>query len=170
MTQDIAPTSERTRDLIWKRMGVKNAREISKEVGVPVDEVIRIRNEMLDSVDALSVQQERQRLIIELKGIAQDAREAADGSSDEFRAGLYNSSIAAMKTVLVELNRADQKDQEKVNHLNELRKREIIELYVGTVDAGVAEAAEKYGIDADDLFEIFNRHLRETAKSREIQA
>src|SRR5690606_38089768 len=119
---------DRVRGLIWRGMGVESARETAEKVGMKPDEVLRIRKELLDSVDALTVQQKRQKLIVDLQDIAQRVQEDYDSAPWEFKAGLMNSGISAMKTVLVELNRTAKGEQEAVDRLNELRVRELLRL------------------------------------------
>src|SRR5690625_7746741 len=64
--------------LIWKHAGVRPVREIAEMAGVRPDEVLRRKNELLEEVDVLTIQQKRQKLLIELDGIARDARKRAE--------------------------------------------------------------------------------------------
>lgn len=159
---------ERTQRLIWKRLGTRSARQISEETGLPVDQVIRIRNEMLDAVDDLTVKQAKQKLISDLQDIAATAKEDYDDSPWEFKSGLMNSAIAAMKTILVELNRTDKADEEKVNHLNAMRVRELVALIQEVVDISVDELVEKYDVlEKDEVYAIFDANMRKAARVRD---
>lgn len=160
--------TKRLERVIWKRMGNKSTVQIAKETGLPVDTVQRVKRELLEGVDDLTIAQKKQKLIVELEAIAQEAREAAEDADDEFRAGLYNSSIAAMKAMLVELNRLEKADTTRVDALNEMRVRELVSLMYEVIDSGVPVAAERYDIDADELFQIFNEALVRAAARREI--
>lgn len=158
---------ERVNRLIWKGLGVKSVREIANETGLEPQEVLRRRDEILNSVDVLTVQQSRQKLVVTLREIAQQVQDDYDSAPYEFKAGLMNSAIAAIKANLVELTRADKADNEKITHLNQLRIRELVELMQEIVDVSVAEVAEKYGIDEDELFDIFNKNLKAAGQKRE---
>lgn len=158
---------ERTQRLIWKRLGTRSARQISEETGLPVDQVIRIRNEMLDAVDDLTIKQSKQKLIADLQDIATKTQEDYDDAPYEFKAGLMNSSIAAMKTILVELNRTDKADEEKVTHLNDMRIRELVSLIQEVVDISVDELVEKYDLEKDEVYAIFDANMQKAARVRD---
>lgn len=161
-TQDEA--NERKDRLIWKALGVKSAREIAKETGMTPDEVLRRKNQMLDEVDVLTIQQTRQKLIVDLREIAQVTRDDYEKAGYEFKAGLMNSAIAAMKAILVEVGRQDAKESAAVERLNGLRIRELLHLLDRTVFRSLTEISETYDIDEAELQEIFQRHLRPAAE------
>lgn len=166
MTEDIAIDS-RIEKIIWQRIGVKSVRQISEEVGLPIEQVLAIRNRLLDGIDDLTLKQERQKLMVELKNISLDAKDRAENASDEFFAGMMNSSIAAMKTVLTELTRMDKADTSKIDRLNDLRVRELVQLLQEVVDVSVYEVSDRYGLDKDELFAIFNANLEQAASKRD---
>lgn len=167
MGDELVKVDERTQRLIWKRLGTRSARQISEETGLPVDLVIRTRNEMLDAVDDLTIKQAKQKLIGDLQEIASTAKEDYDESPWEFKSGLLNSSIAAMKAVLVELNRTDKAEEEKVTRLNELRVRELVALIQEVVDISVDEIVEKYDLEKDEVYAIFDTNMRKAARVRD---
>lgn len=159
---------ERVDELIWKHAGLKPVREIASLTGLKPEEVLRRKNELLESVDVLSIQQKRQRLLIELDGMARDARERAQGASDEFYAGTINASTGAIKTMLSELARQEKADQSKVESLNQKRVSELVSLMREVVDISVVEIASKNELDEDDLYEVFNRRMIEAAEKRDL--
>ena len=163
------PVDDRVERLVWKYLGVKSARQIADIAGVTPDVVLRVKRELLDSVDVLSIQEKRQKLLVDLQAMAQKAQDDYDSSPWEFKSGLLNSATASIKAVLVELNRADKADQSKVEALNALRVRELLTLLDEVVTGGVSEIAERYGLDEDDLFEVFQRNLTEAAAKRDAQ-
>lgn len=163
MTELDAPDG-RIENYIYRHIGKKSAREMATDLGVQPDEILRVKREMVDSVDELTMQVQKTKLLRSLQQIADDAQKAADEVDDERnKAGLYNSSIAAMKALFTELNRLSKSDQEKIDQLNELRKREIVNLYIATVDTSVNQIAEEFDIDATRLFEILNANLEKAA-------
>jgi uncharacterized protein (DUF433 family) len=153
--------------LIWRHAGVKSARATAEELGIKPEEVLRRRKDLLDSVDDLTIKQAKQKLIADLQGIAQSTKEDYEDAPWEFKSGLMNSSIAAMKAILVELNRADKADEEKVNHLNALRVRELVALIREVVDISVEEIAEKYDLNPDEIYPIFNANMEKAARVRD---
>ena len=98
---EIDPRLER---LVWKSLGLKTVRQIAEETGLTPDAIFAIKRELYESVDVLSVEQKKQKFIVMLEEIAHDTKEDYDNAPYEFKSGLMNSSIAAMKTIMVELN------------------------------------------------------------------
>jgi len=155
--------------LIWKHAGVRPVREIAEMAGVRPDEVLRRKNELLEEVDVLTIQQKRQKLLIELDGIARDARKRAEGATDEMASGLWNSSISAIKTLLQELSRMEKADGSKVEALNQLRIRELLSLIDRTVVRSVSEIASEHDLEEGDLLEVFQGHLVEAASEVQVE-
>ena len=167
MGDELVKVDDRTQRLIWKRLGTRSARQIAEETGLPVEAVIRVRNELLDAVDDLTIKQAKQKLISDLQDIATKTQEDYEDAPYEFKAGLMNSAIAAMKTILVELNRTDKADEEKVNHLNEMRVRELVALIQEVVDISVEELVEKYDLEKDEVYAIFDANMQKAARVRD---
>lgn len=159
----------RVDELIWKHIGLKSVREISAMAGIKPEEVLRRKNELLDGIDVLSIQQKRQRLLIELDGMAREMRERARGASDEFAAGMVNASTTNIKTYLQELARMEKADSGKIEALNQLRIRELLRLVDATVARSVREIASTYDLDETELMEIFQGHLVEAARELEAE-
>lgn len=166
MSDDIE-ISDRITRLVWKRLGNKSVRQIAQETGLTPEQVLRIKNELLEGVDDLSIAQKKYKLIVELEGIAQDAREAAENSVEDFKSGMWNSAVSAMKTMLAELNRIEKADTSKVEALNAMRVRELVSLMYEVVDSGVPVIAAKYDLPQDELFDIFQDALTRAAARRE---
>lgn len=160
--------NERTDRIIWQQAGIKSARDTAKELGLKPEEVLRRRKELIEGVDDLTIKQAKQKLIADLQAIALKTQEDYENAPFEFKSGLMNSSIAAMKTVLVELNRTDSADQERINQLNSLRVKELLSLIDRTVFSTLAEIASTYDLDEDELQQIFQSHLRPAAASLDM--
>lgn len=152
---------------IWKSIGIKSVRQIADETGLKPEEVLRRKNELLDEVDVLSIQQKRQRLLIELDGMARDARKRAEGVIDEYAAGLWNAATSAVKTMLTELARMERQDSGKIEALNNLRIRELLRLIDVTVARAVTEIASTHDLEEAELMEVFQSHLVEAAREVE---
>lgn len=152
---------------VWKSLGLKPLKQIAEETGLTRDQIIRIREELLTSVDDLTVMQKRQKLIISLEEMSQAAREDYDNAPFEFKAGVLNSAISAIKAVQSELNRMSKADQSRVDELNQKRIRELVSLIREVVDTSVSEVSEAHGLPEDELFEVFNRNLEAAARKRD---
>lgn len=159
----------RVDELIWKHIGLKSVREISAMAGIKPEEVLRRKNELLDGIDVLSIQQKRQRLLIELDGMARETRERAARVSDEFFSGAINASTGAIKTMLQELSRMEKQDSGKIEALNQMRVRELLKLVDFTVARSVREIASTHDLDETELMEIFQGHLVEAARELEAE-
>lgn len=156
---------ERIDAVIWKGVGVKPVRQIAEELGISPEKVLKRKRELLEGVDVLSIQEKRQKLLVELEGMAQDARTRAGSISSEFYAGTINASVSAIKVMLVELARAEKADSSAVEKLNEMRVREIMRLVDTTVTATLRQISETYDVDEVELITIFKDNLRPAAEA-----
>lgn len=161
---EIDPRVER---LVWKSLGLKTVRQIAEETGLQPEQIFAIKRDLFESVDSLTVEQKKQKLIVMLEEIAHDTKEDYDKAPFEFKSGLMNSSISAMKTIMVELNRTSKEDQGRIDSLNSLRVKELFSLLREVVDTSVVEVAGEHGLDEEELFEVFNRNLAKAAKKRD---
>lgn len=155
--------------LIWQYVGRKSVREIAEMTGLTPEKVLQRKNELLEEVDVLTIEQKRQKLLISLDEIAQDAMDKAVSISAEFYAGTLNSAVAAIKTMLGELARMEAKDQGKVEALNQLRVRELLRLVDSTVARTMAQISKEHELDEGDLMEVFQGHLVESARELETE-
>ena len=153
---------------IWKSIGIKSVRQIADETGLKPEEVLRRKNELLEEIDDLTIAQIRQRTTIDLQSIARKTQEDYDAAPFEFKSGLMNSAVAAMKVVLQEMNRLEKADNTKIEKLNQMRVRELVNLVREVVDVSVTEIAQKHGLDDQELFETFNRHMIDAAQKRDM--
>lgn len=160
----------RVEALVWKRLGIRSARQIAQEVGLKPEQVLAIKQKLLDDVDVLTVQQARQKLITDLRDIAQRTQDDYDAAPMEFKSGLMNSAVSAMKAVLVELARADKGEQAQVERLNMLRVNELLRLIDATVDKTLDDIARINSLDKAELLAIFQSHLLPAAKEMESEA
>ena len=161
MAEEIERTedSERVRKLIWRHMGVRSAREIAELTGVPPETVLRVKRELLEEVDVLSIQEKRQRIIIELEQMARESRERAQGMNDEFYASGVQASVAAMRLVLGELKLMEKQDNAKVETLNQKRVQALVQLVRDAVDTSVYDLSARFDIDPEEMFSVFNQNL-----------
>ena len=158
---------ERVDSIIWKHIGLKSVREIAELCGIKPEAVLRRKNELLDEIDVLSIAEKEARILVELDGMARDMRERAANTIDEYASGMINSSVAALKTMLSQLDRIKKQDQGKIEALNSLRVKELLRLVDETVARSVREIAATHDLEETELMEVFQGHLVESA--REIE-
>ena len=154
---------------VWKRIGKESARDMAKALGVSPDEILRVKRDLAESVDEITLQVQKARLMRTLQEIADDAKDEFETAPAEFKAGLLNSSVAAIKTLLVELNRTSKQDLEAVAALNQLRVRELYLLMTEVVETGIDTVSERHKIPKSELVDIFNEKLTDAARRRELQ-
>ena len=154
---------------VWRRIGKESARDMAKALGVSPDEILRVKRDLAESVDEITLQVQKARLMRTLQEIADDAKDEFETAPAEFKAGLLNSSVAAIKTLLVELNRTSKQDLEAVAALNQLRVRELYLLMTEVVETGIDTVSERHKIPKSELVDIFNEKLTDAARRRELQ-
>lgn len=156
--------------LIWKSIGRRSLRQVAEETGVPLEQLAFRRTELLDSVDELTIQQKRAKLLSDLQGIADKANEDYDNEPDKDKGSkLLTAAIGATKAVLDQLSKMEKADTSKVEALNALRVRELVSLIQEAVDISVPEISKEYDIPEQVLFDIFNKNLGKAALKRGIE-
>ena len=169
MSDEIEPVSdERIERYVWSRIGKESARDMAKALGVSPEEILRVKRSIVEEVDAISIEVQKARLMRTLQEIADDAKEEFEHAPAEFKSGLLNSSVSAIKTLLVELNRTSKQDSAAVDALNAMRVREIVGIYREVIDATVPLIAERHGLDEDAIFGMFNDALKRATDRRDI--
>ena len=153
---------------VWRHIGKESARDMAKALGVSPDEILRVKRDLAESVDEITLQVQKARLMRTLQEIADDAKDEFETAPAEFKAGLLNSSVAAIKTLLVELNRTSKQDSEAVAALNQLRVRELYLLMTEVVETGIDTVSERHKIPKTELVDIFNEKLADAARRREL--
>lgn len=166
---ELDTTDARIESYIYKHIGKKSAREMATDLGVQPEQILAIKREMVDAVDELTISIQRTKLLRSLQELAEDAQEKSKDVDDMRNySGMINASVGAIKELFRQLNALSKQDNAKIDSLNELRVRELTSLLYEVVDTGVPVAAQRYGIDEDELFEIFNDRLREAAQKRDL--
>lgn len=150
-------------DRLWELVGTRTPKQIADELGLPPAEVVRRTREMLESVDVLTVEQQRQKLMIDVGRMARKAEEAFDNSLDERnKSGLLNSAVNAQKEVLRQLEKMETRNAGAVDALNRMRVAELVRL----VETAVVDTLSEIDpANYDENMKIFYGYL-ETAASR----
>ena len=146
-------------DRLWELVGTRTPKQIADELGLPPAEVVRRTREMLESVDVLTIEQQRQKLMIDVGRIARKAEEAFDNVYDERnKSGLLNSAVNAQKEVLRQLEKMETRNAEAVDALNRMRVAELVRL----VETAVVDTLAELVPDREDAMDVFYGYL-ETA-------
>lgn len=154
--------------LVMKHVGKKSAREIAELTGMDENWVLRRKNELLEEIDVLTHDQLVQKILIELREVAEKANDLAKSSLDEFKAGLFNSAIAANKEVLKQVTALRNSGGSDVERLNRLRMLELLRLLDNVVNSGAKDAAAEFQIDETRLLEIFRARIVPEAAAVEM--
>lgn len=149
-------------DRLWELVGTRTPKQIADELGLPPAEVVRRTREMLESVDVLTIEQQRQKLMIDVGRMARKAEEAFDNSLDERnKSGLLNSAVNAQKEVLRQLEKMETRNAGAVDALNRMRVAELVRL----VETAVVDTLSEIDpANYDENMKIFYGYL-ETAAS-----
>lgn len=156
--------------LIYRYIGIETPKRIAERAGVDVKVVLNRTSELFNEIDVLTTSQQRVKLIAELQEIAHEARLAADSTSDEFKAGMINSAVNAIGSVLKQVEAVEKRDQDKVDQLNLLRVKELVALMNAVVNSGAREVAARYGLDEKEVLGIFRDLLVTEAERLEFEA
>lgn len=154
----------RIEKLIWRSIGRKSVRKMAEETGLPVETVARIRTELLDGVDELTIDQKRTKLLVDLQDIADTARSDYDSADDtDSGSKLLTVAVGAIKTVLGEMRQIEKSSSGAIDALNQMRIRELMRLIDLTVAKTFAVLSERHGLEEDEMYEIFQGFLKPAA-------
>lgn len=153
-------------------VGIKSVSEIAKEEGMAPHEVRARVNTLLEEIDVLTIQQQRAKLLIGLRGVVAKAEkrlsDIGDMVDDREYAAVLNALTGAVRVQLQELARMEKADDSKVDALNELRVRELMSLINEVVVTSVQDIADTHGLDSDEMLEVFQGRLVEAATNRDL--
>lgn len=158
--------TDRELKVIWDGMLTKSVRELADATGLPVPVVLQARNDALEAVDALTVDQRRTRLLIRLQALAEKAEEEFESTTDaRSKAPLLSAATGAIKTVLQELRKMDGDSQTDIERLNAMRRREVVNVYRDTSEPFIAWLVDEYSVDADHAQAKYEELLSASARA-----
>lgn len=169
MTKELAvpEIDDRTKRIIWKGAASKSVSVLAEETGLTREAVLNIRNGMLEAVDALTIDQERQLIMVELHEVAQRAREEFESTPDaRSKAPLLSAHISAMKLLLTQLKELEKAGSSQVDTLNAMRQRELL-LVVRSAGDRFLDWVENQGIDRSEAQEVFHGFLKDASRDLE---
>lgn len=154
--------------LLIKWAGIKSANEISELTGIAPEDVGREIDAVLNSIDVLTVQQLRAKLLIGMLEANEELRSRFADMSDRNITAAIATYGANTSRIQKEMRDAEKADTGKIEQLNQLRIRELLKMIDETVVISVDEIAALTNIDASELMDVFTRNL--VVKAREIEA
>ena len=155
---------------IMRYITIKTPKEIGEMVGVEPRVVLARKDELLSSMDVLTVDQQRVKLISELNEVIQKAMERADSTDDEYYAGMLNSAVNAQKEILKQLEFQERRNSGQIEQLNRLRVRELVKLLSMVMGELIPYLAEKYEADPEEITGVFYEKLEIEAARMEQEA
>ena len=163
-----AVDEERTRNLVWKSLGRKSVSEIAELTGMKPNEVLALSREILTSVDALTIEQQIAKALIDLNEIAVIAREAfEDAEDDRAKAPLLAASITAIKTGVGIIKDLQKQTGTQIERLNELRIRELREMVSEMATLSAKQLSDSTGLSQDEIMQVFMANLMQAAQNVE---
>ena len=160
----------RIREILWKSAGRKSVREIAEETGLTPEEVLVQKREMFEELDVLTVEQERMKIMVAMRQIADEAlKKLQDGVESERNfAGIVNAAVNTQEKLMRSLNTLGSEQAGAVDALNELRVREILRLMDRVVAAGAKELSADHGLDENEVLEVFAVALEHEARVMDL--
>lgn len=157
---------------VLSRLPYMSVRDIAEELGVPAQEVLRIKRDALENQDALTLEQRRTLAVLNLERIAADAMHRATEigtDSEEMRnyGPTITGAVQAIKTVLAELRSIEKNTASEVARLNELRVQELKTLVSRTLDRAIPEIAATYSLPEEEIYNIFMKNFTQEALEME---
>lgn len=149
---------------IWSRLGSYSPKQIADELGLTPTFVVGRVKELLEAVDALTIEQQISQAMVRLNQIAADAQKAAENTIDEYKAGMWNSAISAHAKVLDQLARLKRQNDGALEVLNRKRVQALLQLVDRATMATFEEISATHGVDFYEMTEMFSEKLGEVAR------
>ncbi len=163
-------TPERIDRIIWRGLGHKSVRQLAHETGLTPEQVYSRKQELFEAVDVLSLQEQQMKAMVSMQELAENAREMAENIMDERNvAGAYNAAVNAQEKILKQVRALAKDDDSKVEQLNLLRQRELLRLVDSVVRVSVEEISNTYGLDPEELLEVFQMNLIQEARNSDLE-
>lgn len=141
-----------------------NAREVAEKTGLSPIQALAARKQVLDTVDPLTINEWRTKLLLDLQKLSDDARDAFDKVEDKAKAPMLVAANGAMKTVLSELARMEKSDTQKVDALNAKRVKELLRLVESVVMRLIDYVDDNSDLEREDLTDMMFGWMSEAAE------
>lgn len=140
--------------------GVKSPQEISDLTGIPAEDVLRRIHEVLNSIDILSIEQMRAKMVIMLLGFIAEIDARRDAAVDRNFAAMANAVGGNISRVLKELEDTEKRTKLDIEAINRRRAHELVEMLEKTYDKSIGELAAMFPqADLPEIETIFRKNL-----------
>lgn len=151
----VQEVDERTRRQVLALLGRKSLREIAESIGVTPDVVIRIKQDIVDSIDALTVEEHLAQSLSLLRDVAENAREEFERTDDaRSKAPLLGAAVSATKLFMSELNKWNDKNSGAASTLNAARQRELSTALNRMAEISATEIHERSDLPREEVLEV----------------
>ena len=117
---------ERIRRQVVRRLGTRTVRQISEELGTTPDVVLAVKQSIVDSMDALTVDEHVAKAFVDLQEVVGMALSEFNSTEDaRSKAPLLSAAVTATKTTLQMLEKWQSRNQGAVDALNRKRQTEL---------------------------------------------
>jgi hypothetical protein len=148
--------------------GVKTPQEISELTGIPAEDVLRRITEILNSVDILSIEQKRAKMVLALEVFIQEALSRIHDATDRNIGAIINSTGGNISRVLAELSDMEERAKLDIEAINRRRAHELLYMIERAVDRSIGELSGRYPeLDQAEIESVFRGHLVELAAEYE---
>lgn len=170
MSKELAKpeVDDRTRRAVERLITRKSAREIATELNIPVDTVLRVKQELADSFDSITVRERVVHTINTLEDITQKAIDEFNKTDDaRSKAPLLSSATGALKTQMQVLEKWLKDTDPKVEALNRKRQEELVKLLSQGFTLFAERVSKLHDIPEQELWDLFEDDMREAARQME---
>lgn len=144
--------------------GVKTPEEISEITGIPALDVVRRIHEVLNSVDILTIEQKRAKMVLTLETMVAEAVSRISSATDRNIGALLNSTGGNVTRVLNELEAMETRTKMDIEAINKRRAHELVTIVERSFDRSLGELSARYpDVDQDEIQAVFRAHLMTVA-------
>lgn len=151
--------------LLIRYAGIKSPVEIAEITGIPAEDIARRIQEVLNSVDILTIDQKRAKMVIALESMIAEAQERMSTATDRVIGSILNSTGGNITRVLNELEAMETRTKTDIEAINRRRAYELVTIVERSFDRSLGELSVRYPeVDQEEIQEVFRSHLLTVAR------
>jgi len=117
---------ERTRAQVIRFLGTKTIRQIAERLSISPETVLAVKQDIVDSMDALTVEEHVAKAFVDLQNVTALAMAEFQSTDDaRSKAPLLATAVGATKTTMQMLEKWEAKNKVQVDTLNRKRQTEL---------------------------------------------
>lgn len=161
---------ERTRNQVIRYLGTKTVRQIAEAVGVAPEVVLRVKQDIVDSLDALTAEEYVAKAFVDLQTITSMAMEKFHEIEDERAlSGLLTNATGSIKTTLQMLEKWQSKNQANIDTVNRKRQQELVTLVHSAFGKFVEFLEQEKGLEPEEMWNTFEGLMYIAAQEMEAR-